>query len=203
VILGRAEHLMGRTEDELIRKGLETIAAQVERITKLMNQLLSFSRRRPSERRPTDLRKLVQDCLYIVQDRLNNCRTEVVTEFEEPLPPVHLDPDQMTQVLLNLLLNAAQAMSERGTLRLSLEREGDHQVKLTVADSGHGIPPDILPRIFEPFFTTKEKGKGTGLGLTVVKGIVQEHGGSIGVDSEPGQGATFTLILPVTSSSTA
>jgi signal transduction histidine kinase len=87
-------------------------------------------------------------------------------------------------------------MPESGTLRVAAVREGEQHIRLTVADTGHGIPPDVLPKIFEPFVTTKERGKGTGLGLTVVLGIVQEHGGSITVDSTPGQGTTFTLLLP-------
>jgi signal transduction histidine kinase len=94
------------------------------------------------------------------------------------------------------VLNAVQAMPESGTLRVAAVREGEQHIRLTVADTGHGIPPDVLPKIFEPFVTTKERGKGTGLGLTVVLGIVQEHGGSITVDSTPGQGTTFTLLLP-------
>jgi signal transduction histidine kinase len=102
----------------------------------------------------------------------------------------------MMQVLLNLVLNAVQAMPDGGTLRVATAYEGEPHVRLTVTDSGHGIPPNVLPKIFEPFVTTKERGQGTGLGLTVVLGIVQEHDGSITVNSTPGQGTTFTVFLP-------
>jgi signal transduction histidine kinase len=102
----------------------------------------------------------------------------------------------MSQVLINLVMNAIQAMPEGGMLRVALAR-ADGMVRLTVADTGHGIAQQDLPKIFDPFFTTKETGKGTGLGLTVVKGIIDEHGGSIQVESDSGKGTTFTISLPV------
>ncbi len=196
VILGRAEMLMQRTDDETMKKGLGIIAAQVERVTKLMNQLLAFARRGPPNFRPVDLREVVKNCLDAVEERLSQHRVQVVSEHDEDLPQIRGDSDLMMQVLLNLVLNAVQAMPESGTLRVAAAREGAQHIRLTVADTGHGIPPDVLPKIFEPFVTTKARGKGTGLGLTVVLGIVQEHGGSITVDSTPGQGTTFTLLLP-------
>jgi signal transduction histidine kinase len=187
---------MRRTDDATMKKGLETIATQVERITKLMNQLLTFARRGPANFRPMDLQRVVTDCLESVQERLSRYRIQVVFERDEELPEIHGDRDQMMQVLLNLVLNAVQAMPEGGTLRMAAVPEGGQHIRLRVADTGHGIPPDVLPKIFEPFVTTKERGQGTGLGLTVVLGIIQEHGGSITVDSLPGQGTTFTLLLP-------
>jgi len=196
VILGRAEQLMQRTDDETMKKGLAIITTQVERMTRLMNQLLAFARRGPSNFRPVDLREVVKNCLEAVEERLSRHCVRVVSEHDEDLPHIHGDSDLMMQVLLNLVLNAVQAMPEKGTLRVAAVREGAQHIRLTVADTGHGIPPDVLPNIFEPFVTTKERGKGTGLGLTVVLGIVQEHGGSITVDSTPGQGTTFTLLLP-------
>jgi signal transduction histidine kinase len=196
VILGRAEQLMQRTDDETMKKGLGIITAQVERITKLMNQLLACARRGPTNFRPVDLREVVKNCLDAVEERLSQHCVQVVSEHDEELPHIHGDSDLMMQVLLNLVLNAVQAMPERGTLRVAAVREGEQHIRLTVADTGCGIPPDVLPKIFEPFVTTKERGKGTGLGLTVVLGIVQEHGGSITVESTPGQGTTFTLLLP-------
>ena len=196
VILGRAEQLMQRTDDETMKKGLGIITAQVERITKLMNQLLACARRGSPNFRPVDLRGVVKNCLDAVEERLSRHRVQVEAEQDEELPQIHGDSDQMMQVLLNLVLNAVQAMPESGTLRVAAARDGEQHIRLTVADTGHGIPPDVLPKIFEPFVTTKARGQGTGLGLTVVLGIVQEHGGSITVDSTPGQGTTFTLLLP-------
>ena len=196
VILGRAEQLLQRTDDETMKKGLGIITAQVERITKLMNQLLTCARRGPPNFRPVDLREVVKNCLDAVEERLSQHCVQVVSEHDEELPHIHGDSDLMMQVLLNLVLNAVQAMPESGTLRVAAARDGEQHIRLTVADTGCGIPPDVLPKIFEPFVTTKARGKGTGLGLTVVLGIVQEHGGSITVDSIPGQGTTFTLLLP-------
>ncbi len=196
VILGRAEYLMRRTEEEATKKGLETIVAQVERITKIMNQLLTFARRRPSEPRSLDLRQTIEENLEALQERVTRHGIQVETSFAPSLPLVHVDPDHMSQVLLNLFINAIHAMPEGGTLRVGLT-EADGAVKLTVADTGHGIPEEHLPKIFDPFFTTKEAGKGTGLGLTVVHGIIQEHGGAIAVESHPGRGTTFTLTFPI------
>ena len=196
IILGRAEQLLQRTDDETMKKGLGIITAQVERITKLMNQLLACARRESPNFRPVDLREVVKNCLDAVEERLNQHCVQVVSEQEEELPHIHGDSDLMMQVLLNLVLNAVQAMPESGTLRVATVRDGEQHIRLTVADTGCGIPPDVLPKIFEPFVTTKARGKGTGLGLTVVLGIVQEHGGSIAVESTPGQGTTFTLLLP-------
>ncbi|HZT19736.1 MAG TPA: PAS domain S-box protein [Dongiaceae bacterium] len=196
VILGRAEYLLSRTKEEPTKRGLETIVAQVERITKIMNQLLAFARRRPAERRPLDLRKSVADCLDVIQERVRRHRIRVETDLPADLPPVLADADQVSQVLLNLMLNAIQAMPEGGTLRLALAR-GDGTVTIQVGDTGHGIPEEALSKIFLPFYTTKEVGKGTGLGLTVVHGIIQEHGGTITVESRVDQGTTFTVALPI------
>ncbi|MBH0203821.1 MAG: GHKL domain-containing protein [Nitrospira sp.] len=105
------------------------------------------------------------------------------------------DPDQMSQVFINLVMNAVHAMPDGGTLRIGLAPE-KQRVKLTIADTGHGIPGDVISKVFEPFFTTKEFGQGTGLGLTVVKGIIEEHQGSIVVESKEGKGTTLTILLP-------
>jgi signal transduction histidine kinase len=196
VILGRAEHLMQRTTDERMQKGLAIIIAQVERITKIMNQLLTFARRCPIEQRLIDLRRTIVDCLEVVQERVARHKVTVETVFADDMPLAYADPDQMSQVLLNLVINALHAMPNGGVLRISLSWADAH-LQLAISDTGHGIATDDLAKIFNPFFTTKEVGKGTGLGLTVVHGIVQEHGGSIEVDSQPGRGTTFTISLPL------
>ncbi|MFM8539962.1 MAG: two-component system sensor histidine kinase NtrB [Nitrospira sp.] len=197
VIIGRAEQLMRKTEDETTKKGLATIVSQVERITKIINQLLTFARRKPSERRPVNIGQIAEDCIEVLQERIRRSRVTVQSDFETTLHPVHVhaDPDQMSQMLLNLFINAIHAMPDGGTLRIGLARM-DRHVQIVVADTGYGIPPEDLSKIFTPFFTTKEAGKGTGLGLTVVHNIIEEHGGSISVESEPGRGTTFTIMLP-------
>lgn len=195
VILGRAEYLLQRSENEGMRKGLETIVRQVERITKIMNQLLAYARRRPAELRRMDLRRTVEETLEMIQEKIAKHGIAVETDFDGAVSDIDGDPDQISQVLLNLFLNALHAMEEGGTLRI-----GAHplqgEVRLSVSDTGQGIPPEHLTKIFEPFFTTKEVGKGTGLGLSVVTGILQEHHGAIAVESEPGRGTTFTITLP-------
>lgn len=201
VILGRAEQLMRKTQEEVTKKSLGVIVAQVERITKLMNQLLTFARRKPSERRAVNLGQVLNDCLEVLQERIRRARIRVESNYETILRPVHVhaDPDQMSQVFLNLFINALHAMPDGGTLRIDLQRINNH-VKATVADTGQGISKEDLPRIFAPFFTTKEVGQGTGLGLTVVHGIIEEHGGTIAVESEPGAGTIFTITLPAATS---
>lgn len=195
VILGRAEYLMDRVADESIKKGLQTIISQVERITKVMNQLLAFARRKQPERRPVALGEIVENSLDMFRERLAKNRIRVELQLDPACPMVLADADQMSQVLINLVMNALHAMPDGGLLRISLAPEKE-TVRLTVADTGHGMPPEVAQKIFEPFFTTKEFGKGTGLGLTVVKGIIEEHQGSITVDSESGKGTTFTILLP-------
>jgi signal transduction histidine kinase len=196
VILGRAEFLMRKTQEEQTKKGLGTIVAQVERVTKLMNQLLTFARRRPSERGAMDVGRTVDTCLEILSERLARHHVMVDSRIPPDLPPIHADQDQMSQVFLNLFINAVHAMPEGGRLRITAKPTGKH-VTVTVADTGHGIPEEHLTKIFTPFFTTKEVGKGTGLGLTVVHGIMQEHGGTITVESQKGKGTAFTLTLPM------
>jgi len=125
----------------------------------------------------------------------HNCIT-VEKAIEADMPPVHADRDQLVQVLINLVTNSLHAMPEGGHLRVSLNRENSH-VRLGVSDTGHGMPEETRSKIFEPFFTTKDFGKGTGLGLTVVKGIIEEHGGTITVESVVGTGTTFWVRFPV------
>ena len=196
VILGRAELLMRKAKDESTRRGLETIVTQVERITKIMNHLLSFARKRPSERRGIDLVGVVESVLDMLLDKFTSHHIQVVKDFAPDLPQALADFNHMSQVLLNLILNACQAMPEGGTLTLKMRAEAN-LVELSVQDTGVGIPQEEVSKIFDPFFTTKPVGEGTGLGLTVVHGIIQEHSGKIRVDSVPGQGSTFVVALPI------
>ena len=195
VILGRTEYLMQKTSENATKQGLATIVAQVERITKIMNQLLSFARRKPLERRPLAMSLVVHDILDVVQERLEKRGIHLQVDLASACPSVFADRDQMGQVVLNLVVNAIQAMPNGGTLTLTLTFD-TQRVHLALADNGCGIPKDNIPKVFTPFFTTKKCGEGTGLGLTVVHGIVQEHEGSIFVESQPDRGTTFTISLP-------
>ncbi len=195
VILGRAELLMRKVGDESTKQGLETIVTQVERITKIMNQLLSFARKRPSEQRSVDLVEVTGAVLDMLREKFNSNDIHIIKDYRPNLPAAMADTDHITQVLLNLLLNACQAMPDGGTLTLRLCAQGD-MLELSIQDTGTGISEDQITKIFDPFFTTKAVGEGTGLGLTVVHGIIQEHNGTISVRSIPDQGTTFTISLP-------
>lgn len=179
-----------------IRQKVEKISASAERCRKIVEGVLLFSRQQEGGvRRRLDLRTLIDRVVAIgeYQWRMHNVR--IILEMAESVH-VLADGDQLEQVLLNLLSNAVDAMPRGGTVRVGLHRHEDGAAHLTVADQGHGIPPEIQARIFDPFFSTKEIGKGTGLGLAISYGIVQDHGGDILLESTAGQGSTFTVILP-------
>jgi PAS domain S-box-containing protein len=168
----------------------------VRRVQKIVRQLLDFSQQDEPEFAPTDINHVVDRVLVLTTHLFAPNRIRLETGFGQGLPNVMLDRHMIEQVLMNLVLNAVQAMKEGGmlTIRTSVV-EGVCLIE--VRDTGSGIPPAVLPRIFDPFFTTKSEGEGTGLGLSVSLGIVERHGGKILVDSEVGKGTTFTLCLPV------
>ena len=191
-------------QDEEDRKAPEIILRQTERITRIIQQLLGVVRKKGPERRPLDVVALIESILDLLDHEMRKQRIVVVKEWENGLPAVMGDPDQLQQVFLNLLLNAIQSMPGGGTIRLSVAsgpasgeglEEARRTVEISVEDSGTGMPKEVLRNIFNPFFTTKEKG--TGLGLMVTQGIVQDHEGWIDVQSEPGKGSLFKVRLPV------
>ncbi len=168
----------------------------VRRVQKIVRQLLDFSQQHEPEFALTDINHVVDRVLVLTTHLFAPNHIMLETGFGQGLPNVMVDRHMMEQVLMNLVLNAVQAMKDGGvlTIRTSVA-EGICLIE--VRDTGSGIPPAILPRIFDPFFTTKSEGEGTGLGLSVSLGIVERHGGKILVDSEVGRGTTFTLCLPV------
>jgi signal transduction histidine kinase len=200
-ILTWAERLAQRPADEGTRRGLDAILSEAERAAKIVRNLLTFARKRHTTRAMVDLNQVVRETLALraYEQRLSN--VTILEALSSGLPQVFSDPHQLQQVLLNLIINAEQAMigaHGRGSLLVRTWHDADRDaVILEVNDDGPGVPDEVQPRIFDPFFTTKEVGKGTGLGLTVAYAIVQEHGGRITLKSEPGKGASFYVELPV------
>jgi signal transduction histidine kinase len=210
IIAGRAETMLRRmAPDDPQRVNLEGILRQIDRITKLVDQLCTFARIQPATRRPISLAPLVRDVWSLVEHQVRDQGVMVEVDCAEGLPAIVADPDQIQQVLLNLVLNAIQAMPEGGRLTIRagrtvarLNREDplrDGYLKIEVVDEGVGIAPENLPKVFDPFFTTKDVGKGTGLGLAISSRIAHNHGGWIRVKSQVGEGTTFSTYLPVAS----
>jgi signal transduction histidine kinase len=198
-----------KTDDAAeIDRNAHIIGEQADRITQIVRQLLDFARRKGPVKRPIDATDLLRGTSELLETTVRKHNAVELTTLE-PAPGlvVAVDTVQLQQVLANLVLNAAQAMPNGGSVSVAAERyDGDpphtHSgsatswVRIVVRDTGVGIRSEDLPRIFEPFFTTKEIGEGTGLGLSVVHGIVQEHGGWIDVESERGAGTCFSVYLP-------
>jgi two-component system cell cycle sensor histidine kinase/response regulator CckA len=189
---------------------VESIFADAQRAARLMQQIMDFSRRSYFETRPVDLRLIIQGSANLLRRTLSE-NIRFLLEVRRGECVVNADPARMEQVLMNLALNAQDAMPEGGELRIGLSRvevSSDEEIPveempppgewicLTVSDTGKGILPEAMPRLFEPFFTTKPVGEGTGMGLAQVHGIVKQHEGHIGVETEVGQGTTFRVYLP-------
>jgi two-component system NtrC family sensor kinase len=182
------------------RESLEKIVKQANRCRDIIRGLLDFSRQRKPEKRLSNVNRVLEECVSLVDNQALFLNIRIVKHLAPDLPRVLMDPSQIQQVFMNMILNAAEAMNGAGQLTLITRFVGpDGAVEVQFTDSGHGIKQDDLDRIFSPFFTTKEVGHGTGLGLAISYGIVQEHKGTITVESQEGQGATFTIRLPVTS----
>lgn len=165
-----------------------------ERINKIVSDLKDFAHPGEEKAGSADLVQCIESTLNIVWNELKY-KTTVIRSYQ-PISRIYCYPRQLNQVIMNLLVNAAQAIEKKGEIEIGTRDLGD-EVELTIRDTGHGIPEEILPRIFDPFFTTKEVGKGTGLGLNLVYNIVRKHKGTIDVKSEPGKGTVFSVKLPV------
>jgi len=183
---------------ELLGK-ITTITNQTQRASQLSQNLLDISRKKSSEREPTDVHKLIEQVLAYTEYRVHAQGLKVVRDFEPTLPRISVDPRRVEQVFLNLILNACHAMAKGGTLSITarqVQREMGSVVQLAFADNGHGIAEQNLKEIFDPFFSTKAGTGGTGLGLFISRKIVESYQGTIGVASEENKGTTFTVEFP-------
>jgi PAS domain S-box-containing protein len=184
--------------EEAAREDLNRILRDAERCKDTVKELLEFARQTRHEMRPLDINKAIMRTLFLLENQTLFQNIEIVRQLDEDIPPVKGDSQQLNHLFMNIVLNAAQAMGGSGTLTISTKRGGnDNRAHIAIADTGPGIPVDVMPHIFEPFFTTKEEGEGTGIGLSLVYGIVENHGGTIrAVNREP-TGTCFFIELPL------
>jgi two-component system NtrC family sensor kinase len=200
VVLGQAELLRQQTEGSPLAARAARISRASERCARIVKNFLALARQHPPERQTVRLNPIVREAVELLAYPLRVDDVEVVCNLADDLPPLWADPNQLHQVVVNLLTNARDALHtapppRRLTLTTGLDALRQH-LMLEVADTGPGIPPELQGRIFEPFYTTKPVGQGTGLGLSLCYGIIQEHGGTLQVESAPGQGARFIIELP-------
>jgi PAS domain S-box-containing protein len=198
----RVEAILAVLEpDNALRRPLEIIETEVERMGNLVADILQFSRRGQERISSLNINEELQKALELIRYQLRQRGIEAVIDVAPNLPPIHADRQKLRQVFLNLLTNASDAMHSKGVLSLraasAMMPSGEPAVMIEIADTGTGIPPDLLVRIMEPFFTTKSDGKGTGLGLPICRRIIQEHRGTIEIKSEVGNGTLVRLLLPI------
>src|SRR6266581_3664602 len=200
LFVGNAVDLLelGGTDKGPIIRELRQALQQVGKATEIISHLRTFGRAAPVSREPISLRQVIERALALMREQLRLREIEVTVDLGPEEPVVLGNAIQLEQVFINLLTNARDAVAEapRKAIRIA-GSTGSGAVEVSLADSGHGIPPGLERRIFDPFFTTKEGGKGTGLGLSITYGIIKEHGGTISVVSPPGEGATFLIHLPL------
>jgi two-component system NtrC family sensor kinase len=200
-IMGFAQLLLMRDKelDEAALKQVQTIYAEAERASKIVSNLLTFARRRKAQKEPANLNTLIERVLELRNYDLRVRNIDVQLALDASLPETMVDANQMQQVFLNIVINAEQAMKDGrgdGRLRIATKASG-RNVTIAFEDSGAGMSQETVRRIFDPFFTTKDAGEGTGLGLTISYGIIEEHGGRIWAESTPGRGTKFVVELPV------
>jgi len=190
------DEMYDKLEEQDRKSFMQRVEAETERIRKIVKNLLDFSKPKEAHPREADINTVIQKTLMLVQNMIDVSGIETSLQLHTDLPHVFVDEHQIEQVLVNLITNAVQAMSEGGWLVIS-SRSHNHgeSVEIGVCDTGKGIPPEFVPHIFDPFFSTKGDG-GTGLGLSVSYGIIKNHGGEIRVESKVGVGTTFTVELP-------
>jgi two-component system NtrC family sensor kinase len=187
---------------------IDLVIRETKRCAGIIKRLLDFARDKPPEKKFSDLNRVIEDTVRIVEQQARVRDIEIALDLDRTLPPIWADADQIKQVVMNMVINAQHAIEDKGTITVTSRRvaqprslepgaEPVPMVEFAVIDTGCGIPEKNLRRIFDPFFTSKAVGQGTGLGLSVSHGIVQAHGGSIEVESKVGEGTTFRVLLPI------
>jgi len=195
VIRSSAQLVLEAHQPDAVRQEVALyIVEEVDRLTHRINDFLRYARQKPPEPKRMQARTIAEAALRRWQAPGGHERLELITRFAEGLPDIHVDADQVTEALINLLINAREAMPDGGRLSVITTRDERGGVEIAVSDTGCGIPREHLGRIFEPFFTTKEYG--TGLGLTNVRRLIQDNGGAVEVESEPGKGSRMTIRFP-------
>jgi signal transduction histidine kinase/FixJ family two-component response regulator len=188
----------GADQGSPLQKDLAIIEKEARRCKTIIENLMKFARQEQVSFQPVMIDKLIEETKVLLDHQLGNHQLRLETELDSDLPPVRGNANQLQQVLMNLIINAQQAMEgQRGAIKVSSSLSSPDAIEIRVSDTGPGIPKETQPKLFEPFFTTKSAGKGTGLGLSVTYGIVRDHQGEIRVESEPGEGAVFIIRLPV------
>ena len=179
---------------------LKVIEKHARNCKTIVEDLLKFARNAETMKGELQVNDLLREIISVVEHQFKLDNVTIETELDASIPPLCADGEKLKQVFMNLLMNAKQAMKDQGQIRISTGHDPfRNEVTIVVADTGSGIPPQILKKIFDPFFTTKPTGEGTGLGLSVSYGIIKDHHGEIDVQSIPGKGSTFTITFPVTS----
>ncbi|MGZ3523916.1 MAG: PAS domain S-box protein [Thermodesulfobacteriota bacterium] len=178
------------------RRILELSLSEIQRLSEMLRNMLSFSKPEEEKRRPVRIDDLIEGILLVMEKQMRESNIQVETSFDPDIPEIMASTNQMRQVMLNLFKNAKEAMPKGGTLFVRTSKE-DNRILIHIRDTGIGIPEEIRGKIFEAFFTTKQKVKGVGLGLSVCYGIIKDHGGDIKVESQEGKGTTFAISLPI------
>ncbi len=195
-VIGGFARQLARTPGltEKSQKKLTIITQEVERLEAMIAEMRDFVRLPAPRKSPGNLDRLLNEVLEFFQESFQDHHIRVHEARQKEMPEVNFDPEQMRQLLINLIKNAIEAMPEGGDLTLTTRLQGE-QVEVSITDTGRGMTPEVKAKIFQPYFTTKEKG--TGLGLAICQNIAQEHGGCLLADSAPGQGSTFTIQIPL------
>ena len=189
---------LGASDDERVLRDLEKVVEQVMKATEIISHLRTFGRAAPVTVEPVAVNDVIERSLSLMQEQLRLRQIDVELDLCAEAPVVLGNPIQLEQVFINLLTNARDALDDAQRKSITIECMLDGRtVAIVFRDTGRGIPEGLEQRIFDPFFTTKEVGTGTGLGLSITYGIINEHGGSIAVESRPGEGASFRVELPL------